>query len=311
MHEVSHQVRLMGTIISLTIYHPDAQALVAQAEVRLRDYEKRFSAHNPESDLMKVNQQAGIQPVKVAPDMFDLIQVGKEMSLKSDWAMNIAIGPLMKLWHIGFKDAQVPSQAEIEATLKLIDPERIQLDPATQSVFLEELGMELDLGAVAKGYFADRLKEFFVEHGVEAGIINLGGNVLTIGRSPKNLHGIWNIGVQNPHAIRGDLLGLVQVTDQSVVTSGIYERKLLVDGKEYHHIFDSKTGFPIDNEIASVTIVSDKSIDGELWTTVLFAHTPHKAVELVENLPGIEALIFTRDLNHYSTSGITPIFHYL
>ena len=101
------------------------------------------------------------------------------------------------------------------------------------------------------------------------------------------------------------------MTDQSVVTSGIYERKLLVDGKEYHHIFDSKTGLPIDNEIASVTIVSDKSRDWELWTTVLFAHTPHKAVELVENLPGIEALIFTRDLNHYSTSGITPIFHYL
>lgn len=311
MQEVSHQVRLMGTIISLTIYHPNAQQLVEEAEVRLRDYEQRFSAHNPQSDLMKINQQAGIRAVQVAPDMFSLIQVGKEMSLASDWAMNIAIGPLMKLWHIGFKDAQVPQATEIAQTLPLINPERISLDPTTQSVFLEEAGMELDLGAIAKGYFADRLKDFFLEQGVEAGIINLGGNVLTIGRSPKNPQGTWNIGVQNPDAVRGDLLGLVQVKDQSVVTSGIYERKLVVDGREYHHIFDSKTGYPIDNEIASVTIVSDESIDGELWTTILFAHSPQQALDLVEELPGIEALIFTRDLRHFATSGMTTIFQYL
>ncbi len=311
MQEASHQVRLMGTIISLTIYHPNAHALLEEAEVRLRDYEQRFSAHNPQSDLMTINHQAGIKPVQVASDMFELIQVGKEMSVRSEWAMNIAIGPLMKLWHIGFKDAQVPNQTEIDNTLKLINPERIQLDPKKQTVFLEEAGMELDLGAVAKGYFADKLKEFFVEQGVKAGIINLGGNVLTMGRSPKNPQGTWNIGVQNPDATRGDLLGLVQVTDQSVVTSGIYERKLVVEGKEYHHIFDSKTGYPIANEIASVTIVSTESIDGELWTTVLFTHTPEKAIELVEELPGIEALILTRDLTPYATSGIPPIFHYL
>ena len=311
MQEVNHQVRLMGTIISLTIYHPEAEALVQEAEVRLRDYEQRFSAHNPQSDLMKLNQQAGIQAVQVAPDMYELIHLGQEMSLKSDWAMNIAIGPLMKLWHIGFKDAQVPSQAEIDQALKLINPERILLDPVAQTVFLEVVGMELDLGAVAKGYFADLLKDFFLDQGVEAGIINLGGNVLTIGRSPKNPEGKWNIGVQNPEKVRGDLLGLVQISDQSVVTSGIYERKLVVEGKEYHHIFDSRTGYPIENPVASVTIVSDQSIDGELWTTVLFAHTPEKALELIEAQAGIEALILTRDLKHYATSGMTPIFHYL
>ena len=309
MQAVNHQIRLMGTIISLSIYHPEAQALLEEAERRLRDYEQRFSAHNAESELMKINQQAGLQAVQVAPDMFDLIRVGKDMSLASDWAMNIAIGPLMKLWHIGFKDAQVPSQAAIDQALGLINPERIQLDPSTLSVFLEEAGMEIDLGAVAKGYFADCLKGFFVEQGVAAGIINLGGNVLTIGRSPKNAAGTWNIGIQNPDATRGDLLGLVQVSDQSVVTSGIYERKLVVDGKEYHHIFDSKTGYPIDNQMASVTIVSDASIDGELWTTVLFAHAPEAAIELIESVPGIEALIFTRDLNHYATSGMAKMFH--
>ena len=151
MQAVNHQIRLMGTIISLSIYHPEAQALLEEAERRLRDYEQRFSAHNAESELMKINQQAGLQAVQVAPDMFDLIRVGKDMSLASDWAMNIAIGPLMKLWHIGFKDAQVPSQAAIDQALGLINPERIQLDPSTLSVFLEEAGMEIDLGAVAKG----------------------------------------------------------------------------------------------------------------------------------------------------------------
>ena len=194
--------------------------------------------------------------------------------------------------------------------LQLIDPRRIQLDAASQTVYLEVAGMELDLGAVAKGYFADLLKSFFVEQGVEAGIINLGGNVLTIGNSPKNPLGTWNIGIQNPEAPRGDLLALAQVRDQSVVTSGIYERKLVVDGQEYHHIFDSRTGYPVANEIASVTIVSDKSIDGELWTTVLFVHSPERALALIEATPGIEALIITKDLQQYPSTGMRDILHY-
>lgn len=310
MQEAVRQVRLMGTIITLTIYHADSEALLEEAEARLRDYEKRFSAHAADSDLMRVNQQAGLQAVTVATDMFELIRIGKEMSLASDGALNIAIGPLMKLWHIGFEDAQVPKQAKIEQALQLIDPRRIQLDAASQTVYLEVAGMELDLGAVAKGYFADLLKSFFVEQGVEAGIINLGGNVLTIGNSPKNPLGTWNIGIQNPEAPRGDLLALAQVRDQSVVTSGIYERKLVVDGQEYHHIFDSRTGYPVANEIASVTIVSDKSIDGELWTTVLFVHSPERALALIEATPGIEALIITKDLQQYPSTGMRDILHY-
>lgn len=310
MQEAVRQVRLMGTIITLTIYHADSEALLEEAEARLRDYEKRFSAHAADSDLMRVNQQAGLQEVTVATDMFELIRIGKEMSLASDGALNIAIGPLMKLWHIGFEDAQVPKQAEIDQVLSLIDPRRIQLDAACQTVFLEVAGMELDLGAVAKGYFADLLKSFFVEQGVEAGIINLGGNVLTIGDSPKNPLGTWNIGIQNPEAPRGNLLALAQVRDQSVVTSGIYERKLVVDGQEYHHIFDSRTGYPVANEIASVTIVSDKSIDGELWTTILFAHSPKRALVLIEATPGIEALIITKDLQQYASTGMHDILHY-
>jgi len=310
MQEAVRQVRLMGTIITLTIYHTNSEALLVEAEARLRDYEQRFSAHAADSDLMRVNQQAGLQAVPVATDMFELIRIGKEMSLVSDGALNIAIGPLMKLWHIGFEDAQVPSQAEIEQALQLIDPRRIQLDAASQTVYLEVAGMELDLGAVAKGYFADLLKSFFVEQGVEAGIINLGGNVLTIGNSPKNPLGTWNIGIQNPEAPRGDLLALAQVRDQSVVTSGIYERKLVVDGQEYHHIFDSRTGYPVANEIASVTIVSDKSIDGELWTTVLFVHSPERALALIEATPGIEALIITKDLQQYPSTGMRDILHY-
>lgn len=310
MQEAVRQVRLMGTIITLTIYHTNSEALLVEAEARLRDYEQRFSAHAADSDLMRVNQQAGLQAVPVAADMFELIRIGKKMSLASDGALNIAIGPLMKLWHIGFEDAQVPSQAEIEQALQLIDPRRIQLDAASQTVYLEVAGMELDLGAVAKGYFADLLKSFFVEQGVEAGIINLGGNVLTIGNSPKNPLGTWNIGIQNPEAPRGDLLALAQVRDQSVVTSGIYERKLVVDGQEYHHIFDSRTGYPVANEIASVTIVSDKSIDGELWTTVLFVHSPERALALIEATPGIEALIITKDLQQYPSTGMRDILHY-
>ncbi|WP_041557017.1 FAD:protein FMN transferase [Carnobacterium sp. 17-4] len=296
----------MGTRISLSIVHPEAEKLLEKASHLLTDYEARFSANNLKSDLMTVNQQAGVQPVPVDLDLYELIQIGKDYSLSSNLALNITIGPLVKLWKIGFTGARVPEQKEIEERLKLLDPTDIELDVDKKTVYLTKKGMEIDLGALAKGYFADKLKSFFQNEGVQSGLVDLGGNVLTIGENPKYEDGYWRVGIQKPSPVRGDLVGAILVKDKSVVTSGVYERSLKVNGKKYHHIFDSTTGYPVENELASVTIVSDKSIDGELWTTQLFMLSPTEAIHYIDNIPGIEALIITKDHDVKMTHGIAP-----
>lgn len=292
-------INRMGTTISLTIIHPNSRELLQQAEAMLIDFEKRFSANDPSSDLMKINQHAGIKPIKVDRDLFNLIKIGKNISISSDAIMNVTIGPLVKLWRIGFDDARLPGDEEIKERLQLIDPKNIELDEVEATVYLSKNGMEIDLGALAKGYFADILKDFFLKNGVQAGIIDLGGNVLTIGTSPKQQDGYWRVGIQNPFKSRGNLLAVVAVKDQSVVTSGIYERTLQVGKKAYHHILDSKTGYPIENDVASVTIVSDLSIDGEIWTTLLFAKNTKEGIQWLNQIDGIEGVIVSKNGDVY------------
>lgn len=300
----SRIVKLMGTVITLKIEHETAEVLLAEAERRLNDYQQRFSANQEDSLLMEVNRQAGLKPVKVDKELFDLIALGRQISIASDRKLNIAIGPLTKLWHIGFQDAHVPTEQEIQARLKRIQPENILLDETTQTVFLAEKGMEIDLGCIAKGYFADQLKLFFTENGVKQGIIDLGGNVLTIGEAPNHEDGYWRVGIQNPKQARGHLVATLPIKNQSLVTSGIYERKLTIGEQTYHHIFHSQTGYPIESEIASVSIQSDQSIDGEIWTTILFAETPERAIAWLNQLEGIEGIILTRDQRMYVSEAL-------
>ncbi|MGX7091737.1 FAD:protein FMN transferase [Hutsoniella sourekii] len=302
------QYHLMGTIITLQIDHPEADNLLEQAGYLLEDYNYRFSANRPDSQLMKIAHHAGHEEVKVDDDLFELIELGKTYSIVSKLALNIAIGPLIKLWKIGFKDARVPSPEEIQAKLPLINPNDILLDSEAKTVYLPKAGMEIDLGAVAKGFFADKLKTYLQEHGVQSGIIDLGGNVLTIGQSVTRPDGWWRVGIQDPDQSRGGLVGVLATQDQSVVTSGIYERSLTIDGQTYHHIFDSNTGYPMQSEMSSITIVSDKSIDGELWTTILFAKPLKEALVIADKTPGIEAIVIDHQDQVYHTPNLTAYF---
>lgn len=176
------------------------------------------------------------------------------------------------------------------------------------SVYLSKKDMEIDLGALAKGYFSDKIKEYLVSEGVESGIIDLGGNVLTIGNSYKNNHGFWLVGIQNPKEDRGKLLGVIPIKDKSVVTSGIYERVLNFYGKKYHHIFDSYTGYPIENNIASVTIITNKSLDCEIWTTILFSYSIDKSLYVINSMKGFECVIIDKNNKVYLSDGIKDIF---
>ena len=303
LQSASHRLRLMGASIHLTIFHEDAQNLLLQSEQLLHLYKNRFSANDADSELMEINLQAGKKAVQVHPELFELIELGKKHSIATNSHLNIAIGPLVQTWRIGFSDAKLPSEEEIQRLLKITDPEEIVLNDSNREVYLSKEGMRIDLGALAKGYIADKLKEFLVEQGVRSGIIDLGGNILTIGENPT-FHRPWRIGIQNPVLKRGEHVAVIEVSDASVVTSGIYERQLVVDGKTYHHIFDRTTGYPMETELASITIVAEKSVDCEIWTTRLFGKNPYDIIEEIEQQPGLEAFVITKNQKMMYTSGI-------
>ena len=310
---ISRSTHLMGATITISLLPPSndsqekytAEQLLDDVFELLNIYNQRFSANDASSELMQVNQAAGKHPVPVDPELFELIQIGKEQSLLPGSHLNIAIGPLVQTWRIGFADARIPNNAEVAHALSLTDPQLIALDPVSCTVFLAKEGMKLDLGCLAKGYIADKIADYLKSQHVTSALINLGGNIKTIGDNV--LAGRpWQIGIQDPRQPRGTNLAVLPICNQSVVTSGTYERKLQVNGHTYHHILDRKTGYPVDTQLASITIISDNSLDGEIWTTRLYGEKPRQLLARVEQEKGIEALIVTTDNRVYYSSGISP-----
>lgn len=298
-------VKMMGTKIDLLVEHDEAAAIIAEVIALLKVYEHRFSANDSRSELSVINQNSGERSVAVHPELYDLIKIGVGHSKSAKSYLNIAIGPLIQLWRVGFKDACIPLHFEIEAALTLTDIDQVHLNDQKQSVFLAQKGMQIDLGALAKGYIADRIKELLVQRGVQSAFINLGGNLLTLGKATHHEDGYWRIGIQNPFETRGHHACVLKIQDQSIVTSGIYERQYTAPtGEVFHHIFDRYTGYPISTEIASLSIISTLSIDGEIWTTRLFGLPKEKILLIVEQLPEIECIIITQKKELYYSSGI-------
>lgn len=305
MQKASKSLRLMGTTIETAIWHDNPEPVLDQVENLLYLYKDRFSANDLTSELMEVNLNAGVQPVPVAPDLYQLIELGKEHSCATGSYLNITIGPLVQTWRIGFSDAKLPEQTIIDEKLKAINPQDIELNPDEQTVYLKKEGMAIDLGALAKGFIADKIMEHLTRMGAVAALINLGGNVLTMGKAPHHDDGLWRIGIQNPKLLRGNNVSIVKIPEGSVVTSGIYERTFDYQGQTYHHIFDSKTGYPVATNLASLTIVSKKSVDGEIWTTRLFGCDILEIYNTVVSQEGIEAIIITKQDQMIVTPGLT------
>ncbi|MCF2566069.1 FAD:protein FMN transferase [Streptococcus pasteurianus] len=309
--QLSHSVKMMGTIIDIVVDSDSPQQHIKEVCHLLTVYKNRFSANDNDSELMIINHNAGIAPVTVHPDLFELIELGKTHSLLQPSNLDIAIGPLVQSWRIGFEDAKVPDKENIQKAIALANPEHIILNAAEKSVFLNRKGMKIDLGALAKGYIADKIMEYLKTENVNSAMINLGGNVLVYGNNPKREGGEWFIGIQHPQKKRGQNLGILRIKNKSVVTSGIYERYLKIGDKDYHHIFDRRTGYPIETEMASLTIVADKSVDCEIWTTRLFGLSLLKALATIQKTSGIEAIIITKDNRFAITDGLKQDFQLL
>lgn len=302
--EAHRNVKMMGTSIDLMVVHKEPEFVLDEMVERLKIYEQRFSANDDASELARVNQAAGNASVQVHPELFELIEIGKKHSLASESFLNIAIGPLIQAWRIGFSDARVPEKEEIVELLRITDPMNIYLERETLCVYLKEKDMKIDLGALAKGYIADRLVDYLKETEVMSALINLGGNIITYGPALKRTDNLWRIGIQKPLSKRGESQVILKVDNQSVVTSGIYERLFDVGNDTYHHIFDPKTGYPVETELASLTIVSDLSVDCEIWTTRLFGHSPRDIIEELNQMDAIDGLVITKQGEIFYSDGL-------
>ncbi|WP_290033799.1 FAD:protein FMN transferase [Ligilactobacillus cholophilus] len=264
----NYSFRALGTNVSFTVFNKQSKVIFEPAKKIVNYYDKIFSIYKNDSEISKLNLNSGKKAVKVSDPTYDLIKISKEISLQN-FGFNVAIGPLVKAWDIGTRNAKIPFPNEIEKLKKIINPEDIEI-LSNNNVYLKRKNMQLDLGAIGKGYIADRLKNLWQSYGIKSGIINLGGNLLLIGNCPLHSDGLWRIGIQDPWKKRGEAIKNVITPPCSVVTSGIYERQFIKNGKTFHHILDSKTGFPYSTNLMSVTVFCTTSLAGEIESSRLF-----------------------------------------
>lgn len=285
----------LGTIITVTIYDKNKEDLIDESISLMRQYENMLSRNLKNSEIAKINSSKG-SFIKVSDDTASVIKRGIYYGDLSGGLFDITIGDVSKLW--GFdKRPAVPDEDDLKKAVKTVNYKNIILNG--NEVKLEG-GGSLDLGGIAKGYIADKMAEFLRKNGVKSAIINLGGNVYTIGSKNGKP---FKVGIQSPFN-EGETACIVEAVDKSVVTSGIYERKFTQDKKTYHHILNPKTGFPEDNTLASVTVVSDYSVDGDALATTLFLQGEDRGLKTAEEMEGIEALFIDKNGNIKATSGL-------
>ncbi|EJE99960.1 FAD:protein FMN transferase [Liquorilactobacillus mali] len=296
----------LGTLIDLTVYNPGDEKLLKGAYELIKEYEDKLTVNRTSSEIMNINYASGKNAVAVSEISYEIVKRAIEISQKK-LGFNALIGPVVKLWHIGFVDAKIPQAEKIVSKLALTDPFSVVLEDKKRTVFLLKKGMELDLGGIAKGYIADAIKDYWISHHIDRGIINLGGNVLLVGNAMREDH-LWNVGIQSPFNERNEPLGILKTGGYSVVTSGIYERFLKIDGKEYHHIFNPKTGYPVANDLASVTAVTKKSIDGEIWASLGFYNGIRGVKKQLYTRENVGMIFTTKDRKVYITENIEKNF---
>lgn len=303
---LSRTETLMGTVVKVTLYDSNNSKILDEAFNKVKEIEKLVSANSAGTELDSVNKAAGVNAVKVSPLTFEVIEKGLEYSISSKGDFDVTVGPLVKLWSIGLEDAKVPTQEEIDSTLPLIDYNSLELNKQEQTVFLKNPNMALDLGAIAKGFTADKVAEVLTDNGVKSAIIDLGGNVFAHGLKPSGDN--WTIGIQNPFNTRGDIVGTIKVSNKTVVTSGIYERYIEKDNIKYHHLLNPDTGYPYNNDIAGISIITDKSTDADALSTTVFAKGIIDGLAYVKSLNNVEAIFVSRDNKIYITDGLKESF---
>lgn len=288
----------LDTIISVTLYDESKTELIDTCFDIAKKYDILFDKNNTDSDIYKINSSVG-QFVEVNTDTIYLIEKGIYYGELSNGAFDISIGRLSTLWDFQNRKS-VPLQDEINNNLGF-NYKNIEITNDNKVRLITDKEM-IDLGGIAKGFIADKIKEYLINNNVNEGIINLGGNVVCLDKKGKTDN--YKIGIAKPFSEDGDIACYVNTNNKSIVTSGDYQRYFIENGRIYHHILNTITGYPIDNDLDSVTIICNESTAGDALSTITYTYGLDKGLTFIESLPDTEAIFITKDGNIYKTGGI-------
>ncbi|MBR4576370.1 MAG: FAD:protein FMN transferase [Clostridia bacterium] len=288
----------LDTVISLTAYTEHPELLDAALEECGR-YEKLLSRTIEGSDVWRINHAEG-KAVDIDPETADILRTAAGISEKSGGVFDVTVAPASVLWDFRSEEKKVPDPEQLKKAAEKIDWRKVELEGNRVTL---PAGMMIDLGGIAKGYIADAVKKKLEAAGIESAILSFGGNIVAIGLKPDGSP--WRVGVQDIDEPTGKSMLVSRNYGGSTVTSGIYERGFQADdGNYYHHILDTETGWPIQNDLASVTIFSESSMTGDALSTTAFALGMEKGAALIESMEGVEALFIKKDRSVYGTGGV-------
>ncbi len=307
------------TVVTLTIYDQEKGDVLDACFDLCETYEALFSATREDSEVWEINHSGG-KPVLVSFETASLVQSALFWCEKSNGALDLTMLPIAEEWHIAKQmtrmsenpdyEYYIPAASKLKELLahvnyrnvviydengKIVDYDETLSDDCSYRVQILDADAAIDLGFIAKGYIADKLKEFMLSEGVKSGVISLGGNVLLIGEKPDDSP--FHIGIQKPFGGAGEIIATVNETDMSVVSSGCYERYFSngADGRIYHHIFDTATGTPVWNELLGVTVICDSSLQGDALSTYCYILGLEEGLKLIRSLEDVEAIFVTED----------------
>ena len=291
---IAQRFLAFSTAITLQAFAPEQACLAAFERVRseARRFERLFSRTLPHSDISRLNRAEGI-PIEISRDTADLLECALSYCADSDGRFDITMGAAVQLWDL--RRAIIPSQDELREAVTHVDWRGVRVweEGGRHFAQLTDPQAAVDVGGIAKGWIADRFTNALVEAGLENFLINLGGNVVAHGEKPGGT--AWNIGIRDPRN-EGTIVGAVPLRDASAVTSGIYERCCEVDGKFYHHILSPETGMPVETDAAGATVIANRSVDAEGYSTTLLALGTARGLAFAREHPAIRKAIFvTRD----------------
>lgn len=300
---VSKTSYYLDTICQIDIYSMDeeqASDIIQGAFSLCSDYEKMLSKTVEGSDIWDINHSGG-KTVTVSDETAALIEKGIYYSSLSGGKFDITVGPVSDLWDFHSEDPKVPGTDELKEAVSHVDYKAVKV--SGNDVYLDDPEAEIDLGGIAKGYICDRVCDYLREQGVTSGVVNLGGNIAVIGK--KNGKDLFRVGIERPYSDRTEIVGYVDAEDATLVTSGIYERCFEKDGKMYHHILDTKTGYPVETGVESVTIIAGTgmSADCDALSTMCLALGVEEGMKIIGSIDGVEAVFIDSDDNITATDG--------
>ena len=301
-------ISLMGSrfeLVAISANESIREKSIEAAIDEITGIENLISSWKPNSETSQINIKAGIEPVRVSSELFNLIERAIKISDLTNGAFDISFNSLDPIWTFDGRAMEAPDSTLIKASVGKINFRNIILNRQKQTVFLKEKGMKIGFGAIGKGYAANRAKMIMMEHGVKNGLINAGGDLIAWGKQENGDQ--WQVGIADP-AKEKKYIAWLSVSDMSVVTSGNYEKFIIIDGKKYGHIIDPKTGYPVKG-IQSVTLVSPDAELSDALATSVFVLGVNKGLELVNTLKNVECLIID-DENKIWTSDHLKLNYY-